>query len=163
MDACVMVRPNVGSFSPLADASDIPWEGGRRLAHWWFAARERCPLPSFKDFDPLLMGRFLSGVIVVDVVEGGREFRIRLAGEDHRLGQGWRLKGEELTRFPLPYPPNERVLWLVRERQPYIALDLPAPRKASEVRRYSVVAFPLFDDGEQVTAIIGHTKYEKSR
>ena len=160
MDACVMVPADAGSFGPLVDASEVPWDGGRQLARWWFAARERCPLPSLKDFDPRQMGRFLSGVIVVDVLEEGQRFRIRLAGEDHRLAQGWRLKGADLMRFSLPYPPNERLLWLVREKRPYMARDLPGPRQATGARRYSVVAFPLSEDGERVTAVIGHTKYE---
>ena len=161
--ASVMVGPSVISFCPLSRTTDIPWEGGRRLANWWFATQDKCSWPSLKDFDPQLMGRFLPGVLVVDVLEGGRKFQIRLAGEEYRLNQAWRLKGADLQQFPLPYPPNERIRWLVRKKRPYLARNVPAPKTRSDVRRYSVVAFPLFDDGEEVTAVIAHTNYEKKR
>ncbi len=165
MDARVEPRSdgNGAVFVPLRDASDVPWEGGRRLADWWFSVPDGRSGPSLRDFDPRRMGRFLSGLIVVDVVDGGRSFRIRLAGEDHRLGPDWRLKGADPTRMPLPCPSDARIRWLVRERRPYLALDLPPPRTVTDVRGYSVVAFPLFDDGERVTTIIAHTKYETRR
>ncbi len=108
------------------------------------------------------MGRYLAGIIVFDVLReaGDMDFVVRLVGENYRLVSGVGLKGRGMGAFPDASPIRERFTWAVRERRPYMALDLPSHWSGKDFVRFNSLVVPLSEDGEQVDHLIGHAEYD---
>ncbi len=153
--------PGLAALVPVDRETDVPWEGGRRLKTWWFAARGERRMPRLRDFSPAMMGRYLAGIIIFDVVRKGdlADFIVRLAGEDYRLASGISLKGRGMNAFPDSAPIRERFEWAVREGRPYMALDLPSHWSGKDFVRFKSLVVPLSEDGERVTHLMGHAHY----
>ncbi|GIX16878.1 MAG: hypothetical protein KatS3mg119_1064 [Rhodothalassiaceae bacterium] len=153
--------PGLAALLPVRPETSVPWEGGRRLRDWWYAARADRLMPAWRDFSPRAMGRWLSGVIVFRVVGGSDEpdFIVRLAGEDYRRTAGTGLKGQALAVFPDAEPIRARFLWALAHRLPYMALDLPSHWAGKDFVRFRSLVVPLGDECGRVDHLVGHAHY----
>lgn len=105
------------------------------------------------------MGRHLGGMVLHDVEPGRTEFRIRLVGNDLVEVMRHNPSGLEMRKVPNSAPLIERYRWVVRERRPYMCLDLPLAWANKEYRSYSTLVMPLSDDGERVDMLIAHVHF----
>jgi len=73
----------------------------RRGLEIWETVRAGAPRPDRADIDPLILRPILSHVMLWEVVSAplGREFVVRIAGEDAAVRRGGRLKGHTLIDF----------------------------------------------------------------
>lgn len=67
-------------WSPAAD--QLPLDGLRFLLNYWTVARGSAAMPPIGAIDPLGLKPVLGNVIVLDVLEGGADFRFRLFGTE---------------------------------------------------------------------------------
>ncbi|HET6158744.1 MAG TPA: PAS domain-containing protein [Dongiaceae bacterium] len=65
-------------WSPTLDR--LPLDGLRFLLNYWDEARGRAAMPPVAAIDPLVLKPVLGNVIILDVLEGGADFRFRLFG-----------------------------------------------------------------------------------
>jgi hypothetical protein len=77
------------------------------LHAYWSAKRAQNTLPSRSDIDPGDLRALLSHILLIDVIEGGRDFRYRLVGTEieRHIGRPvtGRLVGETLSGGYLAY------------------------------------------------------------
>jgi hypothetical protein len=62
--------------------AQLPLEGLRFLLQYWKDARGKAGLPPVAAIDPLALKPVLGNIIVLDVLEGGTDFRFRLFGTE---------------------------------------------------------------------------------
>lgn len=67
-------------WSPAPD--QLPLEGLRFLLKYWNGARGTAAMPPVSAIDPLALKPVLGNLIVLDVLEGGADFRFRLFGTE---------------------------------------------------------------------------------
>lgn len=145
---------------PLAADTSVPWEGGRRLADWWFEWASRTgQIPGLPDLDLRILGRHLSGIMVFEVEASDPVFRIRIAGEDYRTAAGFGLKGGVVDDFPETQGMRARFQWAIRERRPYMTIDQPLQWANKGFMDYSTLVAPLARDGGRVEALIAHCHF----
>lgn len=75
-------------------------ELARRLLAFWDARRGGRSMPERKDFDPLDMKPWLSRLMLIEVIDGGRDFRYRLVGTDVTEKLGYEITGKLLSTVP---------------------------------------------------------------
>ncbi len=149
--------PGLAALVPVGEDTEIPWPGGRLLHRWWYHARRGRRMPSRCDFSPRIMGRHLGGMVLHDVEAGDEpDFRVRLAGGD--LVEAMRLDptGLVMREVPNSAPLVARYRWVVRERRPYLCLDLPLSWANKDYRSYSTLVMPLSDNDDEVDMLIAH-------
>jgi hypothetical protein len=110
------------SRRPLEGGPDEPWAVRRARAHWQ-AMRGARALPSRADLDPADIRDLLPVTQLLDVIEGGADFRYRLIGTQVDALNGGFYTGRRLSETPCGAPP--RALWelcrrAVAERRPVI-------------------------------------------
>ncbi len=151
--------PGLAALVPVDEETRIPWPGGRVLHRWWFDARGDRAMPARRDFSPRVMGRHLSGMVLHEVEEGNPVFRVRLAGNDLIEAMRRNPTGLAMHEIPNGGPLLERYRWAVRERRPYMCLDLPLAWANKDFRSYSTLVMPLSDDGRRVDMLIAHVHF----
>jgi hypothetical protein len=67
-------------WSPAAD--QLPLDGLRFLLNYWTVARGKAAMPPIGAIDPLGLKPVLGNVIILDVLDGGTDFRFRLFGTE---------------------------------------------------------------------------------
>ncbi len=152
----------LAALRPVTARTRVPWEGGRLLHGWWFRARGDRAMPARRDFSPRVMGRHLAGVGLYDVTWPHADrphFRVRLVGSGITD-----VLGRDPTGFSAGEVPNvsrliERFRWAVRERRPYMCVDLPLAWANKDFRSYSTLVMPLSDDGRRVNMLIAHLHF----
>jgi hypothetical protein len=90
-------RRDDGAEMDVADQLAPPLD--RALAYWQ-SKRGARTMPSRQDLDPVEMVSFLPNVVLIDVLDGGRDFRYRLIGTnvDDLLQES--CTGRSLSEFP---------------------------------------------------------------
>ena len=79
----VTVDPSLALVSPVL----------KRLLDYWNAKRGQRPMPARADILPSEIKELLPAIILFDVIEGGRDFRVRLVGSGIRRVMGWGSAG----------------------------------------------------------------------
>src|ERR1700688_3416251 len=74
----------------------------RALYALWTEKRGERRMPARNDFTPRDMKAYLRRIHLYDVVEGGRDFRIRLLGTSMTIGMGQDPTGKLMSAFPDP-------------------------------------------------------------
>lgn len=77
--------------------SDIASKKLQFLLEYWTGLRRGAALPLTTDIDPMKMRRALGYVMLVDVVDGGRDFRYRLYGSMLASVSGYDMTGRFLS------------------------------------------------------------------
>jgi hypothetical protein len=144
----------------VGDACEIASERLRRLHGYWAVLRGDRFAPARSELSPVDMKDQLAWIWIMDVIEGGDDFRFRLGGDRVIQFFGRRLAGETL-RTVIPEAPLffGRFFDLVRMaavgRKPSA---LGPTQTAYEPRSYlevEALLLPLSDDGVNVTGLLG--------
>lgn len=67
-------------------------------AAYWAALRGQRRFPSREDLSVRAMAPFLKNVALIEVIDGGEDYRFRLVGDAHIQARGHDFKGEFITR-----------------------------------------------------------------
>lgn len=138
----------------------LPWCSHRMvgLYNYWDARRGVWSMPRRADIDPVEMRDWLSRIVLVDVVDGGAQFRYRVVGT--ALAE---LRGSDPTGLTVEvaWPAADAEIVLAAYRQ--VAAE-KAPVFCHSAQRLgtdrhagvSAVLLPLSNDGEQVGVILGY-------
>jgi hypothetical protein len=94
----------------------------------------------------------------IDVVDGGKDFRFRFAGDRVIQFMGRRLAGEMLSAHRgTPFFDGMHGLYArcLASRAPVTSGPMPARYPGKEFLEIEVLVMPLSDDGETVTSLFG--------
>ncbi len=127
----------------------------RFYADWRDLCRGRFA-PSRADIDPTKFAYILPRVLMFDVVDEGRDFRVRLAGSATYGLHGQDVTGMLLSDFQPPAFRDSVMAsyrQIVRDRRPLYVRNAYRQYDA-EVNAYHVLRLPLSNDGERVNIIL---------
>jgi len=128
----------------------------RKIYEYWLKKCSGGALPARRDIDPVDVYDCLSMLMILDVVDGGRDFRIRLAGSEVEDAHDRPLKGVMVSDMGQGAEMKallERFQSVVRTREP----DFRSASLAMVGRafiEFDRVALPLAEDGETVTHLL---------
>jgi hypothetical protein len=125
------------------------------LAHWSKrAAGSR--LPGYREVDPLDLRPALGYVLLLDVVEDGRDFRYRLFGSAISSVSGFDLTGKLLSEHPASAYVAEFSIAVgraaVRRREPIYTVRRPVG--AQDTSLWERLVLPLVDDEDRVVRLL---------
>jgi hypothetical protein len=140
-------------------AGDMAAEPLRALLEYWSTLRRTEALPRAELIDPLAMRRALGYVMLVDVVESGRDFRYRLFGSAIAAVSGFDMTGHLLSEHRASPYIREFSMALYRaalaRRQAVFSQYAPAgTMKTAEWHR---VALPLTDTSAAIIRMLAGT------
>lgn len=129
------------------------------LRAYWDEKRGARAMPSRADVRPAELKQQLGWLVMLDVVDGGRDFRYRLIGDDVADYFAWNPTGKTVKEAFATQPKALRkaVLGIFRcvvaARVPvYARRDAGWARK--NIERCEVLHVPLSDDGETVNVLL---------
>lgn len=127
------------------------------LVAYWESKRHGAALPTRSAIEPTEIPRLLSKVFLVEVLDGGEDFRYRLAGTEVDSLHGQSLSGKRVGDISSP-----EVASLVRRQyQEAVAAAAPschAIRVLAEDGKYwsyERVLLPLTTDGRTISLLLG--------
>ncbi len=128
------------------------------LAHW--SSLAKAPrLPEIQQMDPLDLRPALGYVLLLDVVEGGQDFRYRLFGSAIGSVSGFDMTGKLLSEHPASAYVTEFSLAVgraaVRRREPIYTLRRPVG--AQDTSLWERLVLPLVDDDRVVRLLVVST------
>jgi hypothetical protein len=124
---------------------------------WKQAAAGRLA-PRREEIAPAPIKSALSWIWMIDVVDEGRDFRFRIAGDRVIQFLGRRYAGHLLSEFQdQPFFQRMRAILelCVRRKQPFGAGPMRSNLQGKEFLEMEVVVLPLSEDGLSVTGIFG--------
>jgi hypothetical protein len=138
------------------------------LRSYWNGKCGTRTLPSRSDLKPSELKRYLDSLSMVDVIDGGREFRYRLVGTavtqyffidptGKTTAEVWPIEAQDMHEIVLANLRN-----IVRLRKPVHAagtLSWPAFRPEP----FEALYLPFSDNGEDVTLIVNMFSFERAR
>jgi hypothetical protein len=149
-------RPTV-VWSPRADSIAAP--PLRFLLEYWTDLAAGGVLPNRRCIDPLAMRPALGYIMLIDVVDHGRDFRYRLYGSTIALISKLDMTGRLMSTHPASSYVNEFGLAanraVLNRRLPLYTERTPA--LAERTVRWQRIALPLADDLGDVTRILAGT------
>jgi hypothetical protein len=128
------------------------------LATWRRLKGER-RMPSRADMSPRAMRGFLKYMCLLEVIDGGREFRFRVSGDVVNVQQGMSLQGITTTDWDARLPgfgSHMRRVYqrVVRRREPVAYSGLYLRAADGHTFSHESLMAPLGDDGETVDHVI---------
>jgi hypothetical protein len=129
----------------------------RELHRYWDQRRAGRSMPARADIDIALIPTLLQYVFLVDVLDGGRDFRFRLAGTHFRDVTEQEVTGQHVAEaFPEQFGAEVRQVWtkVIEEKRPVRGRgNLWIPGR--EHVKWEGVAMPLGEDDEIVNMLLG--------
>lgn len=120
--------------------------------YWSRLAADR--LPKRSEIDPIAIQEALSNIMLLDVLEGGRDFRYRLAGGAVERNFGSSVKGVLLSDIVKAFPSIEPIIEVKRRcaatASPYACDEVIFTHFGTSKRVYCS-AMPLSEDGVTVS------------
>ena len=114
--------------------------------------------PKREEITPSLLRAALPWIWMIDVIDEGKDFRFRIAGERVIQFMGRRYAGERLSDN-LDNPFFQRMRTILAEctqrRRPVAAGPIRSNLKGKEFFEMEVVVMPLSEDGQTVTTLFG--------
>lgn len=130
----------------------------RPLFDLWNAMRAGRAMPARRDLGPVELRPWLAQIMLLEVVDGGRDFRVRLLGTDAVQGVGIDMTGKLLSE--LPARPDIVAGFLAEYRAVATSArpgrnlhDYISPTSGRRVL-FERLALPLSDDGATVNMIL---------
>jgi len=131
----------------------------KELFAYWDRKRGSRRAPRRADIDPTEIPAHLPFIHLVDVLDGGADFRFRVVGTAITAGMGRDSTGK---RFSEVYGDDPRVLdsiiarftVVVQEKRPTFTVGKIWWSPLNKKRRYAGVALPLSEDDETVNMIL---------
>lgn len=131
----------------------------RSAFDYWNVKRGARHMPARRDLDPLDMRAFLPQVMLLDVLDGGRDFFCRVCGSDIRERIGVEMTGRLLSELNGEPEVVKRILEeyreVVRLRRPTSARHDFINRITGRPKVYERLTTPLSDDGRIVNMLFG--------
>ena len=131
----------------------------RSAFDYWNAKRGAREMPSRRDLDPLDMRGFLPQVMLLDVMDGGRDFFCRVCGSDIRERIGVEMTGRLLSELNGAPEVVQRILdeyrEVVRLRRPTSARHDFINQITGRPKIYERLTMPLSSDGVVVNMLFG--------
>jgi hypothetical protein len=145
-------------WSPLPD--QLPVEGLRFLLNYWTTARGKAVMPPVGAIDPLGLKPVLGNVIILDVLEGGTDFRFRLFGTEVAAAARYDWTGstvDDMRRIlkgpgPAFYLAVYRAL--LRRREPVFTVN--AAMAIFKSRSWARLVLPHGDGGQVERILVGN-------
>lgn len=127
---------------------------------WWNGLRGERIGPRSGDIKPSSIRKHLPQVFMLDVVDGGAEFRYRLIGTEIVAGMGRDSTGKTISEVYGDHPDAMKRLirsyeYVVKFRTPAFGHGKLFWHPEARFRNYSACLLPVSDDGETVNMIIG--------
>jgi hypothetical protein len=123
--------------------------------HYWQSLRPQ-GLPRRSDIDPTAIPELLANIMMLDVLDEGRDFRYRLAGTAVEHNFGASIKGFILSEIVQAFPSIQPILEVKRRcvatASPY-ACDANVFTHFGTKKQVYCFAMPLADDGQKVSQI----------
>jgi len=114
--------------------------------------------PKREEITPSLLRNALPWIWMIDVIDGGKDFRFRIAGERVIEFMGRRHAGELLSDN-LDNPFFQRMRGILSEclhrKKPVAVGPIRSNLKGKEFFEMEVVVMPLSEDGQTVTTVFG--------
>jgi hypothetical protein len=125
----------------------------------WERARQGRPMPSRIDMSPRVMRGFLKHTALIQVLDGGRDFRYRVVGDAVIIQQGVALNGMTTTDLDARIPGYGAQLArayarVLRHRTPLAYRGLYFRPADKHTFSHESIMAPLGDDGEAVDHLI---------
>ena len=76
----------------------------RQGAEYWLSLRRGRRYPARKDLSPRDMQTLLRNLVLVKVIDGGKDFEYRIVGEAQAQAYGWRLQGRRVSHIAAERP-----------------------------------------------------------
>jgi hypothetical protein len=129
------------------------------LVAYWDAKRAGRMAPRRSDIDPAELKPHLTGLLMLDVLDGGADFRYRLIGTAIVQGSGRDSTGRRMSELYADQPAVlqrllDRFRRVVTEQRPIYTRGRIYWVPNREYRRFVTVAVPLSDDGRTVNIIL---------
>jgi hypothetical protein len=127
------------------------------LDAWKRAAGERMA-PKREEITPGLLRTALPWIWMIDVINDGKDFRFRIAGERVIEFMGRRLAGELMSdHSDNPFFQRMRAILVEchQRKKPVAVGPIRSNLKGKEFFEIEVVVMPLSEDGEHVTTLFG--------
>lgn len=126
----------------------------RKIYDYWLKKSGDGVLPARRDIDPVDVYDCLSMLMILEVVDGGRDFRIRLAGSEVEEAHDRPLKGLMVGELGAQMTPTlERFQSVVKTREPDFRSSSLAAVGRSFIE-FDRIALPLAEDGKTVTHLL---------
>lgn len=137
----------------------------RDIYRYWQSKCRDGTLPRRKDIDPTEIPELLPYVVLVDVIEGGRDFRYRLLGTHVVDSVGFEFTGQLVSEFMRG---REGVL---RAEDYHMVIERRAPRHGGgdligsgrDLMHCERLLCPLSGDGETIDMIFGGMVLRRDR
>ncbi len=158
--ACDALMARLGSPPPVMTwnpkPSDIESEVLRHLASWWektIAAAGGPPTPEM--VDPLVLRPALGAISLLDVLDGGRDFQLRLHGSDISDTLGVDMTGWKMGEKDVPFMAFLIVTYRAQLLRPEPLLLRYTPAMEFFLSAWWRIGLPLVRNGEVVRLLIG--------
>jgi hypothetical protein len=156
-----VIAPMPGSDSPSTSIppNDLKQTPTRDAYAAWQTARATRLMPSRADMSPRVMRKFLSFVALVEVLDGGEDFRFRVVGDGIATQQKLPLAGKNIADVDKMVPGFGQFLKGIYKRtlkrREALAYRGTYMRTADRHPfNYETLVLPLGDDGETVDHIL---------
>ena len=137
----------------------------REIYRYWRGKCREGALPSRADLDPIDIPALLAHVFLIDIVDGGRDFRYRLLGTHIVESVGFEFTGQLVSEFMRDHEEELRAQdyhKLVESREPqHVIGNMVAFGR--DYMSYERVLCPLSSDGEAVDMIFGGLCFQLER
>ena len=150
-----LVQPPAAGPKPAQQLNSAPLANSYRA---WRALRGERFAPSRKEIEPVQFKSMLGSMFIMDVVDGGTDFRFVLGGERVASFMGKRLRGtllSEQPRTPIFEGMAQLYRQCVRSKEPLAVGPMRTVRDGVDCREMEVLVLPLSDDGKSVTSLLG--------
>ncbi len=124
----------------------------------WNRVRAGRIAPTREEITPALLRSVLPSIWMIDVVDGGKDFRFRFAGDRVIQFMGQRYAGSLLSeQIDVPFFERMRAILseCVRGRNPVAVGPLRSNLPGREFLDMEVVVMPLSEDGKTVSCLFG--------
>lgn len=142
----------------VTSASDLTSERLAGVYAAWIRVANARMAPRREEITPALLKTALPWIWMIDSVDGGKDYRFRIAGDRIVQFMGRRYAGLLLSEFEgEPFFERMRAILqeCVRLKHPLVAGPMRSNLKGREYLEMEVVVLPLSEDGEQVTTLFG--------
>lgn len=152
---------------PLGDIQVLAQPGDRSiqaLHDYWMGKRGAHAVPMRQDVDPIELKDHLSSLFMLDVLDGGLDFRYRLVGTTIAEMSGRDVTGAKLSTLYHSHPDALAKIAklfgpVISERRPVFARGTVFWLPERDFRRFEAGYFPLSTDGDAVDIILAEIRF----
>ena len=157
---CDALMASLGSPPPLIvwdpPVDDLESEALRHLVGWWHTSvAEAGGPPPPEMVDPLALRPALGSVSLLDVLDEGREFQMRLHGSDVSTTLGMDMTGMKVGEMTVPFMAFLIVTYRAQLLRPEPLLLRYTPAMEFFLSAWWRIGLPLMRDGKVVRLLIG--------